>query len=245
MTNHTRLSHSIKVTGCKILLWAIALINFTAISTTSATEVNLLKQRINGEAIQPVSNKNATLKRNTESNISIKIRSGPSRRYRVEYEGKPGDSVEVLGKIKPPSDTHTWYQVKFGNRSNDIGWVRDDVLEFSPVKNPSAAKTLIYFATQTKTVRIHGLQQRYMNMYDNKKAATDFNDVPTARIPKVEADKDERWISYMAVKDGKSYYVRFLPFSAAELIISDSNNGQIILREYGLRQSGLEYEIKL
>ncbi|MDJ0733446.1 MAG: SH3 domain-containing protein [Nostocaceae cyanobacterium] len=238
------LSNNIKFASCGILFCVITLVNFTVISNSNAKDINLNKQRINRESIQPVSNTNGILKSNTDRNISINIRSGPSRKRSVKHQGKPGDIVQVLGKIKPPGDSHIWYQVKFGDKPNDIGWIRDDVIKLSPV-NPPNAETLIYFATNTKTVRIHGLQQRYINIYDNQKEVTDLSDVPVAKIPKIKSDKDDNWISYIAVKDGKAYYVRFLPFSAAELIISNSNDGKIILREYGLRQSGLEYENKL
>ncbi len=195
---------------------------------------------------QPLLNVDGVLKSNNSSITRVNIRSGPSLRNSIISKGNVGEKVKVIDKEKPSGDTHTWYKIKFGSQFENTGWVRDDVIELSD-SPPSDidAKTVVYFATSAKTVRIHGLNQRYMNVYDNRKEETELSNVPAAKIPKVDSDKDDSWISYIAVQEGKAYYVRFLPFSATELIISNSNNGQIILREYGLRAWGLEYENKL
>ncbi|MDJ0737918.1 MAG: SH3 domain-containing protein [Nostocaceae cyanobacterium] len=195
-----------------------------------------------------VLNRSGVLKSNYSSITRVNIRSGPSLNYSILHKGNVGDKVTVIDEEKPSGDSHTWYKIKYGQQFDNIGWVRDDVIKLSetpPKENTTDAETLVHFATNAKTVRIYGLKQRYMNIYDNQKEVTELSGVPAARIPKVDSDKDDAWISYMAVKDEKSYYVRFLPFSATELIISNSNDGKITLREYGLRAWGLEYENKL
>jgi hypothetical protein len=180
------------------------------------------------------------LKSNSSSTTIVNIRSGPSTNNSVKRQGKSGDPVKVLEKTKPANDTRSWYKVKYGNGSDDIGWVREDVIQLVE-KNPSDASTLLYFATDTKTVRVYTEQgQIFMNVYDNRSELTELNSAPAARVPRLEATI--KWNSFIAIKDRFAYSARFIPFGETELIISGRNDGVVTLRQNGFRSSGTEYQ---
>ncbi|MEB3219687.1 MAG: SH3 domain-containing protein [Nostocales cyanobacterium 94392] len=180
------------------------------------------------------------LKTNNNTINTVNIRSGPSLNRRVIHEGKKGDKVKILDQTKPAGDTYAWYKVKFGSQPDDIGWVREDVIELT-YTNPSPASTLLLFATNSRTVRIYAEQgQIYMNVYDNRSEKTELYAVEAARLPQVDAQS--KWKSYVAIKDNSAYYVRFIPFGEVDFIINNANNGNIILREKGFRASGSEYQ---
>ncbi|MGF1677415.1 MAG: hypothetical protein ACFCUV_27555, partial [Rivularia sp. (in: cyanobacteria)] len=165
---------------------------------------------------------------------------GPSLNNRVIHEGKKGDKVKILDQRKPAGDTRSWYKVKFGSQPDDIGWVREDVIELT-YTNPSPASTQLLFATNSRTVRIYAEQgQIYMNVYDNRSEKTELYAVEAARLPQVDAQS--KWKSYVAIKDNSAYYVRFIPFGEVDFIINNASNGNIILREKGFRASGSEYQ---
>ncbi|MBV6621972.1 MAG: SH3 domain-containing protein [Rivularia sp. (in: Bacteria)] len=180
------------------------------------------------------------LKTNSDTINTVNIRSGPSLNRRVIHEGKEGDKVKILDQTKPAGDTHAWYKVKFGSEADDIGWVREDVIELT-YTNPADASTLLYFATDSRTVRIYAEEnQIYMNVYDNRAEKTELYAVEAARLPKVDAES--KFKSYVAIKDNTAYYVRFIPFGEVDFIINNATNGNILLKEKGFRASGGEYQ---
>ena len=173
---------------------------------------------------------------------SVNIRSGPSLNDSVIRQGKNGDSVQVLGQSKPSGDRFTWYRIKFGSGQNDLGWVREDLIEVSLNNpNPPDVSTRLFFVTDSKTVRIYEDDgQVYMNVYDNRSEVTDPNGAPVAKIPQL--DRDDRSISYVALQGRSAYYIRFIPFGEVDFILSDRNNANIRLQEKGFRASGTEYQ---
>ncbi|MGD1910173.1 MAG: SH3 domain-containing protein [Rivularia sp. (in: cyanobacteria)] len=180
------------------------------------------------------------LKTNSDNITTVNIRSGPSLNRRVIHEGKKGDQVKILDQTKPAGDTRAWYKVKFGEESDDIGWVREDVIQLT-YTNPSAASTLLLFATNSRTIRIYSEEgQIYMNIYDNQAEKTELYAVQAARLPQLETEN--KWKSYVALKDNSAYYARFIPFGEVDFIIINSNNGNVILQEKGFRASGTEYQ---
>ncbi len=181
-----------------------------------------------------------TLKTNSSTATIINIRSGPSLNRPVIHEGKKGDKVKILDQTKPAGDTYAWYKVKFGSEADDIGWVREDVIELS-YTNPPPASTLILFATNSRTVRIYSEDgEIYMNVYDNRAEKTELYAVSAARLPQL--DEEDKWKSYVAIKDNSAYYVRFIPFGEVDFIINNAKNGDILLKEKGFRASGSEYQ---
>ena len=190
--------------------------------------------------MQAFSASEGILKTNSDTINTVNIRSAPSLNRRVIHEGKKGDRVKILDQTKPAGDTHAWYKVKFGSEADDIGWVREDVIEIN-YTNPSSASTLLLFATDTRTVRIYSEEnQIYMNVYDNRAEKTELYAVEAARLPKVDAES--KFKSYVAIKDNTAYYVRFIPFGEVDFIINNATNGHIILKEKGFRASGSEYQ---
>ena len=173
---------------------------------------------------------------------SVNIRSGPSLNDSIIRQGKNGDTVQILGRSKPSGDRFTWYRIKFGSGQNDIGWVREDLIEVNLNNpNPPDASTRVFFVTESKTVRVYEEDgQVYMNVYDNQSEVTNPNGVAVAKIPQL--DRDDRSISYIALQDRSAYYVRFIPFGEVDFIISDRNNANIRLQEKGFRASGTEYQ---
>ena len=190
--------------------------------------------------MQAFSASEGILKTNSDTINTVNIRSAPSLNRRVIHEGKKGDRVKILDQTKPAGDTHAWYKVKFGSEADDIGWVREDVIEIN-YTNPSSASTLLLFATDTRTVRIYSEEnQIYMNVYDNRAEKTELYAVEAARLPKVDAES--KFKSYVAIKDNTAYYVRFIPFGEVDFIVNNATNGNIILKEKGFRASGSEYQ---
>lgn len=190
--------------------------------------------------IQAFSASEGTLKTNSSNATTINIRSGPSLNRRVIHEGKKGDKVKILDQKKPAGDTYSWYKVKFGSEADDIGWVREDVIEITHT-NPPDKDTLLRFATNSKTVRIYFEEnQIYMNVYDNSAEKTELYAVEAARLPKVDAE--DKFKSYVAIKDNKAYYVRFIPLGGIDFIINNATNGSISLQEKGFKASGGEYQ---
>ncbi len=190
--------------------------------------------------IQNFSASEGILKTNSSNATIVNIRSAPSLNRRVIHQGKKGDKVKILDQTKPAGDTYAWYKVKFGADADDIGWVREDVIEIN-YTNPSSASTLLLFATNSRTVRIYSEEnQIYMNVYDNRAEKTELYAVEAARLPKV--DPESKFKSYVAIKDNTAYYVRFIPFGEVDFIINNATNGNIILKEKGFRASGSEYQ---
>lgn len=180
------------------------------------------------------------LKTNSSTATKINIRSGPSLNRRVIHEGTKGDKVKILDQTKPAGDTYAWYKVKFGSEADDIGWVREDVIELT-YTNPSPASTLILFATETKTVRIYSEEnQIYMNVYDNRAEKTELYAQATVRL--AQTNSEDKSKNYVATKDNTAYNVKFIPFGEVDFIISNASNGSIILKEKGFRASGSEYQ---
>lgn len=182
------------------------------------------------------------LKTNTSNTKVVNIRSAPViKEGNIIRQGKAGDRVKILDKQKPSGDPRTWYKVQFGTQAKDVGWVREDVITLSkpsPDKNPTDAQTLVYFVTDTKTVRIHKQDQVYMNVYDNKTEVTER--APAAKLP--NNDTKNYWTTYIAIKDGSTYQVRFIPGADTELTILRDN--QVKLQEKGFRADGTEYRPK-
>ena len=190
--------------------------------------------------IQAFTASEGVLKTNSSNATTVNIRSAPSLNRRVIHEGRKGDKVKILDQKKPAGDTYAWYKVKFGSEADDIGWVREDVIEIK-YTNPSPASTLLLFATNSRTVRIYSEEgQIYMNVYDNSAEKTELYAVEAARLPKV--DPESKFKSYVAIKDNTAYYVRFIPFGEVDFIINNATNGHIILKEKGFRASGSEYQ---
>ena len=190
--------------------------------------------------IQAFSASEGILKTNSSNFTTINIRSAPSLNRRAIHQGTKGDKVKILDQTKPAGDTYAWYKVKFGSEADDIGWVREDVIEIK-YTNPSPASTLLLFATNSRTVRIYSEEgQIYMNVYDNSAEKTELYAVEAARLPKV--DPESKFKSYVAIKDNTAYYVRFIPFGEVDFIINNATNGHIILKEKGFRASGSEYQ---
>jgi len=190
--------------------------------------------------IQTFTASDGILKTNSTTINTVNIRSGPSLNRRVIHEGKEGDKVKILDQTKPAGDTRSWYKVKFGSEADDIGWVREDVIELT-YTNPSSASTLLLFATDSRTVRIYSEEKQiYMNVYDNRAEKTELYAVEAARLPKVDAES--KFKSYVAIKDNTAYYVRFIPFGEIDFIVNNATNGNIILKEKGFRASGSEYQ---
>ncbi|BAY31041.1 hypothetical protein NIES2107_28900 [Nostoc carneum NIES-2107] len=185
------------------------------------------------------------LKTNSTSTSVVNIRSAPViKEGNVIRQGKSGDRVKILDKQKPSGDTRTWYKVQFGKQANEVGWVREDVISVvaptkpAPDKNPPEADTLVYFVTETKTVRVYGKGQAYINVYDNKSETT--NSAPAAKLPKTETNS--LWTTYIASKDGYTYQVRFIPGADTELTIIQNN--KVVLQQKGFRADGTEYRPK-
>ncbi len=177
---------------------------------------------------------------NSPTENLVNIRFGPSLNDSIITQGREGDKVEIFAKSQPAGDTYTWYQVKFGRGSSDIGWVREDVIRLDLDTNPPDESTRLYFVTESKTVRIYEDNRRvYMNVYDNRSQVTDPNRVAVAKIPQIYHDDES--ISYIALQDQLAYYVRFIPFGEIDFIISDRNNGNVRLQEQGFRANGTEY----
>lgn len=190
--------------------------------------------------IQTFTASEGVLKTNNSNATTINIRSGPSLNRQVIHQGKKGDRVKILDQKKPAGDTYSWYKVKFGSEADDIGWVREDVIELT-YTNPSSASTLLLFATNSRTVRIYSEEKQiYMNVYDNRAEKTELYAVEAARLPKVDAES--KFKSYVAIKDNTAYYVRFIPFGEVDFIVNNATNGNIILKEKGFRASGSEYQ---
>ncbi|MDZ8054147.1 MAG: SH3 domain-containing protein [Aulosira sp. ZfuVER01] len=189
----------------------------------------------------PVLPSEGVLKTNSTSTNVVNIRSTPVvKDGNIIRQGKSGDRVKILDKQKPSGDTRTWYKVQFGTQAKDVGWVREDVISIvakqpTPDKNPSEADTLVYFVTDTKTVRVYGKGQAYINVYDNKSETT--NRAPAAKLPKTETNS--LWTTYIASKDGYTYQVRFIPGADTELTIIQEN--KVILQQKGFRADGSEY----
>ena len=180
------------------------------------------------------------LKTNSSTATTVNIRSGPSLNRPVIHQGNKGDKVKIIDQTKPSGDTYAWYKVKFGAEADDIGWVREDVIEVT-YENPSSASTLLLFATDSRTVRIYSEEgQIYMNVYNNREEKTELYAAEAGRLPKV--DEEDKWKSYVAIKDNTAYYVRFIPFGEVDFIISNASNGNILLKEKGFRASGSEYQ---
>ncbi|BAY26960.1 hypothetical protein NIES2100_67800 [Calothrix sp. NIES-2100] len=184
------------------------------------------------------------LKTNSTSTNVVNIRSAPViKDGNVIRQGKSGDRVKIVDKQKPSGDTRNWYKVQFGTQAKEVGWVREDVISIvasqpTPDKNPSEADTLVYFVTDTKTVRVYGKGQAYINVYDNKTEVT--NRAPAAKLPK--NDTTNAWTTYIASKDGSTYQVRFIPGADTELTIIHEN--KVILQQKGFRADGTEYRPK-
>lgn len=101
------------------------------------------------------------LKSNTsDPKALVRIRTQPS--VKADFVSKPaGTQVTVLPDTpvkKPNEDTgkiFTWYKVKHGPNANDIGWVREDVIELKdipptdPNKGGTKAKFKISAITDT------------------------------------------------------------------------------------------------
>lgn len=190
--------------------------------------------------IQTFTANEGILNTNSTTINTVNIRSGPSLNRSVIHQGKEGDKVKILDQTKPAGDTNVWYKVKYGSERDDIGWVREDVIELT-YTNPSSASTLLLFATNSKTVRIYSEEgEIYMNVYDNRAEKTELYAVEAARLPKLDAES--KFKSYVAIKDNTAYYVRFIPFGEVDFIVSNANNGNIILKEKGFRASGGEYQ---
>lgn len=182
------------------------------------------------------------LKTNSDTINIVNIRSGPSLNRRVIHQGKEGDKVKILDQTKPAGDTHTWYKVKFGSEADDIGWVREDVIEVT-YTNPSPGATLLLFATNSRTVRIYAEEKQiYMNVYHNREEKTEIYAVETARLPEIDDEREKNWKSYVAIKDNTAYYIRFIPFGEVDFVINNASNGNILLQEKGFRASGSEYQ---
>ncbi|MEO1376930.1 MAG: hypothetical protein AAFW70_22080, partial [Cyanobacteria bacterium J06635_10] len=64
--------------------------------------------------------------------------------------------------------------------------------------------------------------------------------VQAAKLPQL--DEENKWKSYVALKDNSAYYIRFIPFGEVDFYIINANNGDIILQEKGFRASGTEYQ---
>lgn len=194
----------------------------------------------NQPTLQTFTASEGVLTTNSNTINTVNIRSGPSLNRRVIHEGKEGDKVKILDQTKPAGDTHAWYKVKFGSQPDDIGWVREDVIELT-FTNPSSASTLLLFATNSRTVRVYSEEKQiYMNVYDNRAEKTELYAVEAARLPKVDAES--KFKSYVAIKDNTAYYVRFIPFGEVDFIVNNATNGNIILKEKGFRASGSEYQ---
>ncbi|BAY08314.1 SH3 domain-containing protein [Calothrix sp. NIES-2098] len=184
------------------------------------------------------------LKTNSSNTNVVNIRSTPAvKEGNIVRQGKSGDRVKIIDKQKPSGDTRTWYKVQFGTQAKDVGWVREDVISIVPSKptpdqNPSEADTLVYFVTDTKTVRVYGKSQAYINVYDNKTEVT--NRAPAAKLPKTETN--QLWTTYIASKDGYTYQVRFIPGADTELTIIHEN--KVVLQQKGFRADGSEYRPK-
>ena len=190
--------------------------------------------------IQTFTASEGVLTTNSNTINTVNIRSGPSLNRRVIQEGKKGDKVKILDRTKSAGDTYAWYKVKFGSQPDDIGWVREDVIDLT-YTNPSSASTQLLFATNSRTVRIYAEEgQIYMNVYDNRAEKTELYAVEAARLPKLDAES--KFKSYVAIKDNTAYYVRFIPFGEVDFIVNNANNGNIILKEKGFRASGSEYQ---
>ncbi|MBW4565884.1 MAG: SH3 domain-containing protein [Mojavia pulchra JT2-VF2] len=181
------------------------------------------------------------LKSNSTNTNVVNIRSAPLiKEGNVVHKGKSGDRVKILDKNKPSGDKHNWYKVQFGKQQSDVGWVREDVITVvakpsSPDKNPSETQTLLYFVTDSKTVRIYNQGQVYINVYDNKSEVTER--APAAKL--LNNDPKNIWTTYVAIKDGYTYQVRFIPGAETELTIIYNN--KIILQQKGFRADGSEY----
>ncbi|MEM7552852.1 MAG: SH3 domain-containing protein [Cyanobacteria bacterium P01_A01_bin.84] len=193
-----------------------------------------MSEQVNATAIRE-----GVLKTNNDSASLINIRSGPSLNNKVIRQGKKGDVVTVIEETQPSGEKYTWYKIRFGSAQNDIGWVRNDVIEVT-YKNPSDASTRLRFATQSKTVRIYqGDEEVYINVYDNKAEETELLQVPIAKIPKL--DTETKWQGYMTFQGKLVYYVRFIPFGEVSLVTSNKDDGKIIRQEKGFQASGSEY----
>ncbi len=177
-------------------------------------------------------------------NVQINIRSGPSLNNSVKLTKPAGTRVSILEENQPSGDRYSWYRIRYGDGTNDIGWVREDVINILQNPNPSESDTRLLFETQTRQLRIYDGEQPYMNVYVKATNNTDLLRVPAVRIPK--SDDYQPWISYIAIKDNTVYQVRFIPLTQtrsgqAELIIGDANTGRISLQEKGFGIQGYEY----
>ncbi|MBD2168801.1 SH3 domain-containing protein [Calothrix membranacea FACHB-236] len=177
-------------------------------------------------------------------NLQINIRSGPSLSNNVKLTKPSGTRVTILEKSQPAGDSYSWYRVRYADGNNDTGWVREDVINVLANPNPSPSDTRLLFETQTRQVRVYGREQPYMNIYVKATNSTDLLRVTAVRIPK--SDDYQPWISYIAIKGTTVYQVRFISVTQtrsgqAELIIGESNSGQIYLQEKGFGIQGYEY----
>jgi hypothetical protein len=181
------------------------------------------------------------LKSNSSNTSIVNIRSAPViKDGNILHKGKSGDRVKILDKQKPSGDSRTWYKVQFGTQAKDAGWVREDVITLvnkpsTPDKNPTEGQTLVYFVTDAKTVRVYKQDQVYINVYDNKTQVTER--APGTKL--LNNDSKNFWITYIAVKDGTTYQVRFIPGAATDLTIIRDN--KVILQQSGYRADGTEY----
>lgn len=57
----------------------------------------------------------------------INVRSQPSTRASIVYEGRVGESVQILEDSPGRDDRYTWHRIRF-DRTNTEGWVREDLV---------------------------------------------------------------------------------------------------------------------
>ncbi|NJL10076.1 MAG: hypothetical protein HC908_07635 [Calothrix sp. SM1_7_51] len=87
-------------------------------------------------------------------NLKINIRSRPLITATIRLTQLPGTRVIIIDKIQPSGDVYAWYCIRYGNDNNDIGWVREDVINILPATNPPDADTRIFCETQSRQVRV-------------------------------------------------------------------------------------------
>jgi hypothetical protein len=77
-------------------------------------------------------------------NSLINVRSQPTTRSSVLYEGRVGEAIQILEDSPGRDDSYTWYRVRL-DRSTTEGWVREDLVyipdtaDEPPVNPPDAS----------------------------------------------------------------------------------------------------------
>ncbi|NET30959.1 MAG: hypothetical protein F6K19_03005 [Cyanothece sp. SIO1E1] len=189
---------------------------------------------------------------------TLKVNSAASREVNIRWHANgelkatklPGTMVIMLAETAPGQDGFKWFKVSYGPNPDDIGWVREDVIDVqqsapSPSPSPSPPvsdiDTQLLFETNTRVVRVFmDRGQLLINVYHKASNKNELSAVPATCMPAVDSQAPP-WKSYMARQDDKVYLVRFIPRAQTELMIGNAMDGSVLEQESGFGSKGTAY----